>query len=40
LGNHTQINSWNQLVLSNEAKFLAQGNNGSLWWGSNSRLNY
>ena len=27
-----------QPVLSNEVKFLAQGNNGSLWWGTNSQL--
>ena len=31
--------SWKQPVLSNEdAEFFAQGNNKSLWWGSNSRL--
>jgi len=28
--NHAKIRSWNQPVLSNEDKFLAQGNNGSL----------
>ena len=31
--------SWKQPELSNEgADFFAQGNNKSLWWGSNSRL--
>ena len=32
--NHSRIRSWNQPVLSNTP----QGNNGSLWLGSNSRL--
>ena len=30
--------SWNQPVLSNKIKFLAQGNNWSLWLGSDPRL--
>ena len=30
---HAWIRSWNQPVFSNEGKFLAQGNNGGLWWG-------
>jgi len=32
---HARICSWNQPVLSNEGKVLVQGNNGSLWCGSN-----
>ena len=36
--NQAWIRSWNQPVLSNESKFLAQGNNVGLWWCSNSRL--
>ena len=35
---HAWICSWNQPVLGNEGKFLAQGNKGSLWWGLNSQL--
>ena len=36
LWNHARIRSWNQPVLSNN-EFLAQGNNGDLWWCSNPR---
>jgi len=37
--NHTRIHSWNQAVLkAMKVKFLAQGNNKSLLWGSYSRL--
>ena len=35
---HALILSWNWPVLSMKVKFLAQGNNGSLWWDSNSQL--
>jgi len=37
-GNHAQICSWNQPVLSNEGKVSCSRTYRSLWWGSDSWL--
>ena len=38
LWHHARIRSWNQpVLLAIRVKFLAKGNNGGLWWGSNPR---